>query len=112
MMDDKLIQIELYEEPSGNCPYENWFDGLKDRKSRFVISNRLNRVMLGNFGDHKSVGQGVYELRIAYGSGYRIYFGMEGKRLIILLVGGDKGTQARDIKKARQYWVQYKERTL
>jgi putative addiction module killer protein len=68
--------------------------------------------MLGNFGDHKSVGQGVYELRIAYSSGYRVYFGMKGKRLVILLVGGDKGTQARDIKKAQQYWEQYKESIL
>lgn len=108
-MEDVKFQIELYAEPSGKYPFEKWFDGLKDRKGKFIIATRLNRVMLGNLGDYKSVGQGVYELRFAYGPGYRIYFGKEEERIIVLLAGGDKSTQAADVKRAHKYWMRYME---
>ncbi len=68
---------------------------------------RLKRVQLGNLGDHRGVGEGVYELRIDFGSGYRVYFGEDGKRLIVLLIGGTKKTQTRDIETAKRYWSDY-----
>jgi putative addiction module killer protein len=106
-MDEELIRIELYEDLRGKYPFEEWFKGLKDRKAKAMITNRLNRVSLGNFGDFKSVGQGVYELRIQFGPGYRIYFGKENSRLVILLAGGDKSNQMKDIEKAKRYWADY-----
>jgi putative addiction module killer protein len=68
---------------------------------------RLKRVELGNLGDHHGVGEGVYELRIDFGPGYRVYFGEDGKRLVVLLIGGTKKTQRRDIETAKRYWSDY-----
>jgi putative addiction module killer protein len=68
---------------------------------------RLNRIRLGNFGDCKSVGAGISELRIPHGPGYRVYFGRRGKTVVILLYGGDKRTQSRDIALAQTYWDEY-----
>ncbi len=79
-----------------------WFEKLKDRKARVKIAIRIRRVSLGNLGDVKPVGDGISELRIDYGPGYRVYFTQRSKQLIILLAGGDKTTQASDIKKAKQ----------
>lgn len=80
--------------------YSKWFDKLKDRVARARIDIRIRRLSLGNPGDVKSVGHGLSELRIDYGPGYRVYFTRRGTQLIILLAGGDKTTQASDIKKA------------
>jgi len=80
--------------------YANWFDSLRDRKARARIDVRIRRLSLGNPGDVKPIGSGVSELRIDYGPGYRVYFVQRGPILIILLAGGDKRTQERDIKKA------------
>jgi len=80
--------------------YANWFGSLRDRKARARIDVRIRRLSLGNPGDAKSVGSGVSEMRIDYGPGYRVYFVQRGPMLIILLAGGDKRTQERDIKKA------------
>jgi putative addiction module killer protein len=82
--------------------YRKWFDKLKDRNARARIDIRLRRLSLGNYGDVKFVGEGVSELRIDYGPGYRVYFTKKGARLIILLAGGDKTTQAGDIEKAKK----------
>jgi len=79
-----------------------WFEKLKDRKARAKIAIRIRRISLGNRGDVKSIGGGISELRIDYGPGYRVYFTQRGSQLIILLAGGDKTTQASDIKKAKQ----------
>src|SRR3546814_9855654 len=76
-------------------------DGLKDRRARVRIADRLKRLAAGNAGDSKPVGDGVQELRFAFGPGYRIYYIWSGGRLIILLMGGDKSSQTRDIPKAR-----------
>jgi putative addiction module killer protein len=81
--------------------YSDWFIRLRDRQAQARINLRIRRLSLGNFGDAKPVGGGVAELRIDYGPGYRIYFVRRGKALVILLCGGDKGTQASDIRKAR-----------
>jgi putative addiction module killer protein len=76
---------------------------LRDVNGRAKIRIRLDRVRLGNLGDHKPVDEGVWELRIDYGPGYRVYFAKEGNRLILLLIGGDKDTQKRDIAQAVDY---------
>jgi putative addiction module killer protein len=77
-----------------------WFKRLRDRQARARINTRIRRLSLGNPGDMKPVGEGVSELRIDYGPGYRVYFVQRGERLVILLAGGDKRTQNRDIKTA------------
>ena len=80
--------------------YEQWFNGLRDRQAKARIDVRIRRLSLGNPGDARSVGQGVSELRIDYGPGYRVYFTRRGECVVILLAGGDKRTQGRDIKTA------------
>ena len=90
--------IEIEETTS----FRRWFRRIKDDKTVAVINSRLTRVALGHLGDVKSVGGRVWELRIDYGAGYRLYFTWRGAELIILLAGGDKTTQSRDIAKARK----------
>ena len=80
--------------------FVRWLDGLRDVRARARVLVRLERVVAGNFGDSKPVGQGVSELRIDYGPGYRVYFTRQGQWIVILLVGGDKSGQAADIKTA------------
>ncbi|MEA3390057.1 MAG: type II toxin-antitoxin system RelE/ParE family toxin [Pseudomonadota bacterium] len=86
--------------------FAKWFDGLKDSKAKAKIAARIARVQIGLMGDVKSVGDGVSELRINFGPGYRVYFTKRGQQLIILLVGGDKGSQQRDISKAKELAAQ------
>ena len=81
--------------------YESWFAGLRDREARFRIIARIRRLSLGNFGDVKPVGEGVSELRVPYGPGYRIYIKQQGETLVVLLAGGDKSSQKRDIERAK-----------
>ena len=80
--------------------YETWIAALQDEETRARINVRIRRLSLGNPGDVKPVGEGVSELRIDYGPGYRVYYAQRGKEVIILLCGGDKRSQARDIKRA------------
>jgi putative addiction module killer protein len=82
--------------------YQQWFEGLRDRAARFRIGVRIRRLVLGNFGDVKPVGEGVSELRITYGPGYRVYLTQRGETLVILLAGGEKSSQQRDIERAKQ----------
>jgi len=82
--------------------FERWFTGLRDRKAAARVASRIDRLQLGLFGDVKPVGEGVSEMRIDYGPGYRIYFVQRGREVVILLAGGDKRTQSRDIEKARE----------
>jgi len=82
--------------------FRDWLNGIRDRKARLRIDDRLKRLASGNAGDTKSIGDGVQELRLHYGPGYRIYYMWKGDVLIILLNGGDKSTQARDIAKAKR----------
>lgn len=105
-----LIKIIIYATKSGTEPYSSWEDKL-DTKTQSIVKNRLDRLRLGNFGDAKIIkgGDGVWELRINYGSGLRIYFGKTGTTVVMLLTGGDKGSQSRDIVKAKRYWLDYKE---
>jgi putative addiction module killer protein len=80
--------------------YRQWFDALRDRQARPRINIRIRRLALGNPGDAKPVGEGVSELRIDYGPGYRVYFTQRGQSLVVLLAAGEKHTQARDIQTA------------
>ena len=82
--------------------YRKWFDSLKDRNARMRIDIRIRRISLGNFGDVKPVGERVSEIRIDYGPGYRIYYLQKKNTVIILLLGGDKSTQSKDIQKAHE----------
>jgi len=100
--------IQLYITPAGKIPFSKWFDSLQDEKAKTTINKRLNRVRLGNLGDYRSVGEGVCELKIDYGPGYRIYFGQVGTTIILLLCGGDKSSQEQDISLAIEYWNEYR----
>lgn len=82
------------------CEYAAWFESLRDRMAKTRILIRVRRVSVGNFGDMRSVGEGVSELRVDYGPGYRVYFLRKGDKLVVLLGGGDKRTQSRDIQRA------------
>ncbi len=84
-----------------------WLLALDDRQAVSRIIRRLDRVRFGNFGDHTSVGEGVWELRIHYGPGYRVYYCFEGDTIVLLLVGGDKDTQVEDIKTAKNRKTNY-----
>jgi putative addiction module killer protein len=109
-MDSPGYEIRTYETIDGQVPLNEWLGSLRDRKGRSVIRTRISRLQLGLFGDVKSVGEGVNELRISFGPGYRIYYALEGKTVILLLCGGDKSTQNKDIKQAKEYWTDYRRR--
>jgi putative addiction module killer protein len=101
-------EIEILLNRTGqSTPFSEWLASLKDVRAVGIVRARLNRIRLGNFGDCKFVGSGVEELRIDFGPGYRIYYGRQGSLAVILLWGGDKRTQARDIRKAQKYWKEY-----
>ncbi len=106
-MADISITVLEYQTEDGRQPFSEWLEKLRDLEAAQRIDARLSRVRLGNVGDARSVGKGVNELRISYGPGYRIYFGRKGDRLVVLLCGGDKRTQQRDIKRAQEYWADY-----
>jgi len=105
----KEHEIRIYARPDGTEPYIVWETRLKDRTARARIRARIGRLRLGNFGDSKRLGE-VFELRIHVGPGYRVYYGREGSDVVILLCGGDKGSQARDIERAEAYWRDYRSR--
>ncbi|HAC62167.1 MAG TPA: addiction module killer protein [Cyanothece sp. UBA12306] len=109
-MEAQPREIQIYVSLRGDIPFKQWYNSLKDPKVQYKIDVRLERVALGNLGDHRSVGDGVCELKINYGSGYRVYFGQKGNQLILLLCGGDKKTQQKDIIKAKEYWKDYEQR--
>lgn len=106
-MENQEREIRTYETADGKVPFNTWLEKLRDRKGRAVIRNRITRLQLGLFGDAKTVGSGVYELRIDFGPGYRVYYGLDGDKIVLLLCGGDKSTQTKDIKTAQNYWNDY-----
>jgi len=107
-MNNKPRSLEKYLTEDGRCPFDEWMQGLRDMKTRAVINARLLRLMQGNLGDCKGVGGGVKELRIDFGPGFRVYFGEDGDTLVILLCGGDKKSQRRDIDAALAFWTEYR----
>src|SRR5690349_3905702 len=104
-------RITTYVTRTGQVPIEEWLAALRDRQARARIRARIDRLSLGNAGDTRSVGRGVWELRIDYGPGYRVYYAQSGRDLLLLLCGGDKTTQAADIRVAQTYWADYQQRT-
>ena len=82
--------------------FDNWLDGLRDTVAREAIAARLIRASLGNFGDHRPVGEGVMEIRIFVGAGYRAYFTVRQRRIVFMPCGGDKGSQSWDIRRAKE----------
>lgn len=101
------IEIEFYVAPNGCCPFEDWVNGIRDVKTKTKILTRLDRLRLGNFGDCKNLGEGVSELRIDYGPGIRMYYSKIGNKVILLLCGGIKRSQDKDMKIAREYLQDY-----
>lgn len=98
--------LEIFETESEKRPFEDWFKELS-AKPKAAVAARLARLKAGNLGDVKHLGDGLFEMRVHLSPGFRIYFGMQGNAIVILLCGGDKSTQKRDIKKAREYLDQW-----
>ena len=105
-MDNALHTLDEYVTAEGKNPFREWLHELRDVRARARI-----RVRFGNFGDAKSVGGGVSKLRIPYGPGYRVYFARTGSTVVLLLCGGDKATQKRDVNTAKDYWLDYQRRS-
>ena len=104
-MDYTIVMFEILKSET----FDTWLSGLKDRKALMVVAARIRRVSAGNFGDCKPVGDGISELRIDFGPGYRVYFMRSGPVVIVLLAGGDKSTQSADIKRAIAISKEWKE---
>jgi putative addiction module killer protein len=96
---------------NGSDPFEKWLTGIKDIKARAKINVKIDRLSMGNSGSSKPLGGGISELKIDYGPGYRVYYGQSGKFLILLLCGGNKDTQQKDIEIAKEYWINFKRRS-
>ncbi len=105
------MEVRQYQTVDGRKPIDEWLDRLGDTTVRGRIVARLDRLGVGHFGERKSIGSGVYELRIDAGPGYRVYCAQDGATIILLLCVGDEGTQQRDIERAHAYWKDYKTRT-
>lgn len=103
--------LEYYVSATGKIPFKEWLERLRDVSVRAKIRVRLDRVRLGNLGNSRTVGEGVRELKIDYGPGYRVYFAREGTRIILLLCGGDKSSQEKDIETAKNYLNDHQRRT-
>jgi putative addiction module killer protein len=104
------VEIRRYRTLSGRQPFTEWLSALADRKARARVEIRLKRLEVGNFGDSRYLRNGVSELRVDWGPGYRIYFGRDGEAVVLLLCGGDKRTQDADIEKAVDLWRDYAKR--
>jgi putative addiction module killer protein len=104
-------EVRVFARSDGSEPFTDWLRELRDGEARNRIRQRIARLRLGNFGDTRSVGDGVHELRIHSGPGYRLYFGRERDVLVILLCGGDKGSQDRDVDRAKEYWREHRSRS-
>ncbi len=108
-MPEEIWEIDYYATANGKLPFREWFEALSDIKAKKAIDTRLARLRRGNFGPCEPLGMGVLELKIDFGPGYRVYFGRTGNRIVLLLCGGDKSTQHKDIRSAHHYWQDYKE---
>ncbi len=104
------MELRIYTEAAGRVPFNEWLNDLKDVKARAIIRARLLKVQMGNLGDCKPLRDGVQELRIDYGPGYRAYLSRQGPVLVLLLCGSDKGGQDRAIKQAIDYLNDWKQR--
>jgi putative addiction module killer protein len=106
-----MFEVRHYLTAAGVNPFADWFGALADRQAQARVRARIDRLQRGLFGDSKPCGEGVWELRIDWGPGYRLYYARAGEALILLLLGGDKRRQGEDIRRARGYWHDYQQRT-
>lgn len=108
-MTDKATpkQVIVYSTPNEKEPFTDWLNDLRDVMGRKRILARISRLQQGNYGDCEAVGEGISELRMFFGPGYRVYFGERGNDIVILLFGGDKDSQDKDIQQAKIYWQEY-----
>jgi putative addiction module killer protein len=109
-MENEFVILH-YVSRSGKDMFDDWFARLADARAQAKIAVRINRLAAGNFGDCKPLGLGLYELRIDWGPGYRVYYALTGRTCVLLLCGGDKRKQTSDIDRAREYFRDYRERT-
>ena len=107
-MEAKARKIVFLRLDDGSSPFEEWLDDIKDSALVRAVDSRITRVRDGNFGDHSGVGEGVFELRIHTGPGLRVYYALDGDSLVVLLGGGDKSSQNKDIEEAKYLWRKYK----
>ena len=105
-----MIDVLRYQAEDAAEPVTEWLNQLRDRQTQARLRIRLRRLEAGNFGDCHPVGEGVSELREHMGTGYRVYFGRHGQKVVILLCGGDKKSQERDIRQAKRFWADWKRR--
>ena len=106
------MDILHYLTESGRDLYQDWLDGLKDMRARVAVQRRVDRLAAGNYGDHEFCREGVWELRVDVGPGYRVYYAQAGRKIVLLLCGGDKRSQQADISRAVKCWNDYQRRVL
>ncbi len=111
-MDIQEWELFYYQTGNHKIPFKEWFESIRDVNAKAVIDAKIRRLSSGNFGNCKSVGSGVMELKIDYGPGHRVYFARAGRQIILLLCGGDKGTQKQDIQTAHAFWQSYRKENL
>jgi putative addiction module killer protein len=104
------IEVRYYRSPAGREIYQDWLDDLRDLKGKAAVIHRVDRMTRGLWGDNAACREGVRELRIDFGPGYRVYFGMDQGTVVLLLGGGDKSSQQRDIERAVDAWREYRGR--
>jgi putative addiction module killer protein len=105
-----MIELFRYQRDDGREPFTEWLNAMRDKVAQARIRVRLRQIQAGNLGDCEPVGDGVTELRVHVGAGYRVYCGRHGKSVVILLCGGDKRSQSADIKQAKALWIEWKRR--
>jgi putative addiction module killer protein len=105
-----MIELFRYQREDGREPFTEWLASVRDKMAQARIRIRLRQIEAGNFGDCDAVGEGVMELRVHIGAGYRVYCAKHGKAVVILLTGGDKSGQSADIKRAKELWSDWKRR--
>lgn len=106
-----MFELRHYTTVDGVDVFAQWLNSLRDRQAQARVAARLVRLNNGNFGDCKPLGEGVWELRIDWGPGYRVYYAIQSQRLILLCEGGDKRSQAADIKRAIERWQDWQQRS-
>jgi len=109
-MEVRPREVRGYVAPDGREPFERWLQGLSDTKVRVRVKARIDKLEDGNFGDYKSLKGGLYELRLDFNGGYRMYVGEVDRIVVLLICGGNKRTQERDMKKAKESWEEFKKR--
>ena len=111
MLEATPYGVRYYVDGDGEAPLITWLRSLRDTRTRRRIENRIARIELGNLGDHKRLDPVLHEMRLHFGSGYRVYFALEETGVVLLLCGGDKGSQRKDIERARRYLADYHKRS-